>query len=655
MKKGFTLTEVLVVIIILSIIILMAVPAYLGITETLKQREYDNKIKQIEVKATEWATDNNITEDTTIPLSKLIDEGYIQMDDETSLDKRVVNPLNNESMECYHVNIRVENNTYNIKVEESNDCELKELEEQDNNIKVVGYEIDSATNKIINTTPLKVNGGELPWTGKDILLVTTSEIYKEPKSITYSSGGNEKKKTGSMYEKEPELNEIIEEDKYQNVLIVTTSVILRSKYTITYEMENETPKKNILVKIDKENPTGEANMLEKWGNKEEKKVLLSGSDGVGSGVKRFYISKDQNIDNATSYEAEDNQKEVNLELGNYYYWIEDKVGNRNSEGKEVIVNNIDEKAPECIYPDGNSNWTKEEVKIEWGCKDNESGCKEKNKSVTFNEEGASQNNYTVFDGNDYENGVRGEYIYDAAGNRTFCAARDIPIKYDREKPNCEAAKVETTLNTAGGVTVNVTCSDKETGSGIAKCASEANKTSYSQTGVKTSQANVTETKKYSVEDKLGNKNECSVDVTSYTTYRQQTRSKTWNSCQSTYSTCQGGYTKTCYTCNYWYKCNGPYARETGSISNYANDWSACDRAASLAGAVMCEVKSKGAFTSGASISSSRCGWSNCATGCATCGCNGGYDYGGWGSWSGYSTSNYCSSDTCQSQSQIWYK
>ena len=42
MQKGFTLTEVIAVIVVLSLIILMAVPAYLGISETLKQREYDN-------------------------------------------------------------------------------------------------------------------------------------------------------------------------------------------------------------------------------------------------------------------------------------------------------------------------------------------------------------------------------------------------------------------------------------------------------------------------------------------------------------------------------------------------------------------------------------------------------------------------------------
>ena len=112
MKKGFTLTEVMVVIAVLSIIILMAIPAYLGITETLKNNQYDNKVKLINTKASEWASDNNISEDTTITVGRLVDEGYLDMDDETSKDKRVINPKDGTSMDCYHVDITVNNSAY---------------------------------------------------------------------------------------------------------------------------------------------------------------------------------------------------------------------------------------------------------------------------------------------------------------------------------------------------------------------------------------------------------------------------------------------------------------------------------------------------------------------------------------------------------------
>ena len=182
-KNGFTLTEVIAVIVILSVIILMAVPAYLGITETLRNNQYDNKVKQISTKATEWATDNNITEDTTITIARLVDDGYVDMDDETSDDKRVINPLNNESMECYHVEISIINGGYETKITESDDCELKILEDQEKNIKVTAYEFDPETNTILNAEAIKLNAKEFEWTGKDVLLFLQDQIIIRKQGI----------------------------------------------------------------------------------------------------------------------------------------------------------------------------------------------------------------------------------------------------------------------------------------------------------------------------------------------------------------------------------------------------------------------------------------------------------------------------------------
>ena len=232
-KNGFTLVEVITVIVILGIIILIAVPSYIGISENLKQKQYENKLKQIEIKATEWANDNNITDDTTITVSRLVDDGYVNMDDETSNDKRVINPMNDESMECYHVEISVDNGKYKAKVKESEDCELKDVEEQDKNIKVVGYEIDSSTNTILNSEELELNANELPWSGKDVLLLTTSDIYESPKSITYSSGSTNETKSGIMYSGSFQEGDTINVSNYQNLYIVSANVILKSKYNIS--------------------------------------------------------------------------------------------------------------------------------------------------------------------------------------------------------------------------------------------------------------------------------------------------------------------------------------------------------------------------------------------------------------------------------------
>ena len=640
MQKGFTLTEVIAVIVVLSVIILMAVPAYLGISETLRQRAYDNKVKQIETKAIEWAEDNNITENTTISLARLIDEGYIQMDDETSTDKRVINPLNNESMECYHIIITIENGSYKTKLEESEDCELKFLEEQDSNIKVVGYEIDANTHKILSNKVLEVNGGELEWSGKDILLVTTSEIYKNPESITFSTGSTNDKKSGSMYLGTPSENEEINPDNYQNTYIVSASLILRSKYSITYDMGSENPRKTVLVKIDKERPNGEVSMLEKWGTSENKKVKLSGSDGVGSGIKGYYINNSNNITSATYYEGE--EVEVSLDIGTYYYWVEDKVGNRSEEGKKTEITNIDDQEPTCIYPENErSEWSRAAITIEWGCEDNESGCQKAKEKIEYKGQNQTVATVTIYDGNDYEDGVRGEYIYDVAGNKTFCPAKTVSVLYDTKAPTCTYSKGN--LDTPNGVSISIECSDKD-GSGVTVCGS-ANRTTYGESGVKSS-------KSYTMVDKAGNSTSCNIPVYSYYTYSQRTAitctyNTDWNPCKTRYNNCTGAWE---------YKYNG-YC----DISGKGWSWTGCYYSSSSAALKAAKSMYGSSSECGTQVCDSH--YNSCKTGCSTCGCTGGWNTAtgpsgsncGWNAWSGWGTGNNCgNSDTCETQSQIWY-
>ena len=614
-NKGFTLVEVITVIAILSVIVLIAVPSYFGITDSLRQREYDNKVKQIEVKATEWATDNNITEDTTITIARLVDEGYVNMDDETSVDKRVINPLNKESMECYHVEIKVSNTDYKTKVKESTDCELKILEEQEKNIKVVGYEIDSNTNTILSSEELKMTGNELEWSGKDVLLVTNGliEEYSNPKSITYSSGSTSEEKKGLMYNGVFKAGDRIDNiESYQNLYIVSASVILKSKYTITYELETERPRKTVLVKIDKENPNGSYSMLEKWGKSETKKVLLSGSDGAGSGVKGFYISETNDIGRAEYKEAVKNEVTIEKKMGTYYYWVEDKVGNRSLEGNVLNVTNIDDIAPECKYTGMNSKWTKDPVTITYGCSDNESGCTTPKKSVTF-----SSGVQTSFKIPEYE-------IRDAAGNVTKCGGEVVDVYFDSVAPHCEISKDH--LDTADGVTISVVCDDKYNGSNVSGLENDPTK----------DYPNQKESRSFTAKDKAGNTTTVSMDVEEYTVYRKRdavtcTYNTTWNNCKTGSNTCKAGCGSSkdlmpsyaiCVA-----ECPGGCVSEDGSTY--------CVRSTGCSDCYTGSNTCQGGWNTETKASASHCGWL------------------GWGAWG---EGNYCAtSDTCDSESTLWYR
>ena len=56
-KNGFTLLELMAVIIVLAIIIAIAVPAYNGIKTKIDQKNYENKIDLIEVAAAKYSED----------------------------------------------------------------------------------------------------------------------------------------------------------------------------------------------------------------------------------------------------------------------------------------------------------------------------------------------------------------------------------------------------------------------------------------------------------------------------------------------------------------------------------------------------------------------------------------------------------------------
>ncbi len=57
-KKGFTLTELLVVIVIIAVVAAIAVPSIILINKNINKRLYDNKVEMIEAAAKVYATDN---------------------------------------------------------------------------------------------------------------------------------------------------------------------------------------------------------------------------------------------------------------------------------------------------------------------------------------------------------------------------------------------------------------------------------------------------------------------------------------------------------------------------------------------------------------------------------------------------------------------
>ena len=414
-SKGFSIPELLAVIVIMGILITIATASYNGISKTMKEKTYNNKLNLIKTKAIEYATDYGV-DATTISVAKLISEGYLELENDTETNEKLNNPLGGY-LDCYQVNINRELDDYDISVSASDNCSLAETDILASNISITAYE---ANNDTLNNDNKLGTNKDIKWSKNDVYLFvepsSLGEFANEEMTITWSVNGDNKEKNGHM------AASANTDTTYANVYKIETSYLFDSMVTVKIPTSKGLLSKSVSVKIDKEIPTLTLDTNASY-EPSSKVITFNGSDGSGSGFGKYAYALE---------EAETNNPTFNIESANntwtvtenktYYAYAIDAVGNV-SKVVPISVTGIDNSKPVCKNPVNNSNWTNNSYTYNYGCKsDAGSGCATPDKEETATDEGEFKKvNWTVKDN---------------IGNTRDCSY-NVATKVDKTAPTCE--------------------------------------------------------------------------------------------------------------------------------------------------------------------------------------------------------------------------
>lgn len=409
MKKGFTLVELLGVIIIMAIIILIATTGYGKIAESTKQKSYESLVKLIETKAANFADE---TGELITNVQKLVELGYLEGDNEQG---EVIDPRDGVTvLNCHLVSIINDSNMFYGQFSEEENCDLNSIQIINTNLNVNSYKTDDTV-----YNPSKYNFKEklVPntWTNTNVYLEATLGEKIDPNEIVkitwQSNAGKEER--------------IVENNfSSQNKYLVTAEQLINTVYYVSIELKNKTVyQTNIIVKIDKQRPVILEHKIDEentWTN-HTKKITVYANDGNGSGVYGYYIGENRNCKTAnyTAVREGDNPNvydRSSKKSGDYYICVMDNAGNVSEDYStyRISIRKVDITRPSCGSWSGESTaWViKGSRTISVSCIETANGYDQSGCSSSYYSRTYSRNTKT-----DYASFT----IYDNVGNSTTCS------------------------------------------------------------------------------------------------------------------------------------------------------------------------------------------------------------------------------------------
>jgi prepilin-type N-terminal cleavage/methylation domain-containing protein len=342
-KKGFTLMELLSVIVLLGIIITIGLFSISSIRKAILDRQYKNLKTEIELAAEKYYQD---TENTFFYVQTLIDEGYIKTDN-SSLN--IYSPIDSKIMNCYTINIVDGKATIDDK-NKNEEC----------NAEIAGnYEL-----KIVRENDK-----------------TSDKWYKESEILSAVIKSDNSVDDSLIYTWTTDLNPNTIWDKrkfdLKNLLNEKGGVINDVFYVQANSVDKSYRSAGKRIKIDKVKPiidSADAGEQNDW--VKQRDVTIKAHD-LGSGIVGYLFSDKAdcfgNFEKLTKPQNEFTLKRTFKSNGEYYFCLIDDAGNI-SESSKIVIQKVDGIPPKCYYSGESTEYIKGKRVITYGCIDDESGC-----------------------------------------------------------------------------------------------------------------------------------------------------------------------------------------------------------------------------------------------------------------------------------------
>ena len=444
-KKGFTLMELLSVIVLLGIIITIGLFSISSIRKTILDRQYKNLKTEIELAAEKYYQD---TENTFFYVQTLIDEGYIKTDN-SSLN--IYSPIDSNIMNCYMINVVDGKATLDDK-KKNEEC----------NAEIAGnYEL-----KIIRENDK-----------------ASDKWYKESEELSAVKSDNSEDDS-LIYTWTTDLNPNTIWDKrkfdLKNLLSEKGGVINDVFYVQANSQDTDKVYRSAgkRIKIDTVKPiidSADAGEQNDW--VKQRDVTIKAHD-LGSGIVGYLFSDKAdcsgNFEKLTKPQNEFTLKRTFKSNGEYYFCLIDDAGNK-AVSEQIVIQKVDSIPPKCYYNNENYEWHSGSRTISYGCQDDESGCDKLivNGRKTYTCSGNNCNIFTqnkdyneTYDKikiNDTEKSIGTFKIIDKNGNETTCPDSNkqyLNLFLDNTNPT---VKINSMSYSGGYLTVSASVTDSNSG------------------------------------------------------------------------------------------------------------------------------------------------------------------------------------------------